>query len=235
MKPFHGRIGAKAGRQSLDSEIIPHLQSWVSDAQSPAEKQSRYERCCTTFGIGEGAWDDYRVLERFELLYQLGLVAESHVDAGLREQASVEVRYPPWSGPSPKEKFEAESARAGSGESASKEIENSSLGLHMAHDHRRILATALGRLRGKLRYRPLVFDLLDETFTLLELQRVVESLAGIRLHKGNFRRLVENGRLVEGTGKQVQTGGRPAEAFRFRREVMSERRAPGLGLPANRT
>ena len=102
----------------------------------------------------------------------------------------------------------------------------------MAIDHRRILAAALGRLRGKLKYRPVVFELLPSTFTLLQLQRVVEALAGVRLHKQNLRRLVEKGGLVEGTSQlESQTGGRPAELFRFRRDVLRERPAPGVGLP----
>jgi hypothetical protein len=101
----------------------------------------------------------------------------------------------------------------------------------MALDHRRILASALGRLRGKLKYRPVIFELLPATFTLLHLQRVVEALAGVRLHKQNLRRLVESGGLVEGTGRfDAATGGRPAELFRFRREVLRERPAPGVGL-----
>jgi hypothetical protein len=105
----------------------------------------------------------------------------------------------------------------------------------MALDHRRLMATALGRLRGKLKYRPVVFELLPTTFTLLHLQRVVEALGGARLHKQNFRRLVEKGGLVEGTGQVEAHGvGRPAELFRFRREVLRERRAPGVGLPALR-
>jgi hypothetical protein len=109
------------------------------------------------------------------------------------------------------------------------------LGEPMALDHRRLMATALGRLRGKLKYRPVVFELLPTTFTLLRLQRVVEALAGVRLHKQNFRRLVEKGGLVEGTGLiEPGTVGRPAERFRFRREVLRERRAPGVGLPATR-
>jgi hypothetical protein len=103
-------------------------------------------------------------------------------------------------------------------------------GKPMAYDHRRILATGLARLRGKLRYRPLVFELIEEQFTLAQLQRVVEALSGLRLHKQNFRRLVENGGLVEKTGRiDTRTGGRPAELFRFRREVLRERRAPGVG------
>jgi hypothetical protein len=103
-------------------------------------------------------------------------------------------------------------------------------GKPMAYDHRRILATGLARLRGKLRYRPLVFELIEEQFTLAQLQRVVEALSGLRLHKQNFRRLVEQGGLVEKTGRiEPRTGGRPAELFRFRREVLRERRAPGVG------
>jgi hypothetical protein len=109
-------------------------------------------------------------------------------------------------------------------------------GQEMARDHRRVLATAISRLRGKLTYRPVVFELIPESFTLLQLQRTVETLAGIRLHKQNFRRLVDRGGLVEPTGaRETRTGGRPAEHYRFRRKVLSERPAPGVGLPERRT
>ncbi|HJR55782.1 MAG TPA: hypothetical protein VJ798_04320, partial [Rhizomicrobium sp.] len=106
-----------------------------------------------------------------------------------------------------------------------------SFGTAMLYDHRRILATAIARLRGKLKYRPVVFELMAPTFTLLELQRTVEALAGLKLHKQNFRRLVSEQGLVEGTGKfSSPARGRPAELFRFRREVLRERPAPGLRL-----
>ncbi len=102
----------------------------------------------------------------------------------------------------------------------------------MASDDRRVVATALGRLRGKLTYRPVVFELLPDEFTLLDLQTTVEALAGVRLHKQNFRRLVERTRLVEGTGRLAEsTGGRPPEVFRFRPEVILERPRPGLNVP----
>ena len=105
----------------------------------------------------------------------------------------------------------------------------------MAFDHRRILATAVGRMRAKIKYRPVIFEMIPETFTLLQLQRSVEALAGVRLHKQNFRRLVEQGGLVEGTGRvKTRTGGRPAELFRFRREVLLERPAPGVGISVRR-
>jgi hypothetical protein len=103
------------------------------------------------------------------------------------------------------------------------------IGKRMGYDHRRVVATALSRLRGKLTYRPVVFELLPETFTLSHLRRTVEALAGQRLHPQNFRRLVERGGLVEGTGTVATTGGRPAELFRFRREVLTERPRAGVG------
>jgi hypothetical protein len=102
----------------------------------------------------------------------------------------------------------------------------------MISDHRRILATALGRLRGKLKYRPVVYELLGEEFTLSALQRAVEAIEGVALHKPNFRRAVERTGLVEGLGRMdADTGGRPAELFRFRRELLTARPAPGLTLP----
>jgi hypothetical protein len=67
------------------------------------------------------------------------------------------------------------------------------------------------------------------------LQRTVEALAGLKLHKQNFRRLVSEQGLVEGTGKfSSASRGRPAELFRFRREVLRERPAPGLRLGGRR-
>ncbi len=105
----------------------------------------------------------------------------------------------------------------------------------MMHDHRRILATAIARLRAKIKYRPVVFELMPESFTLLGLQRAVEALAGLRLHKQNFRRVVEQQGLVEETGKvSTESGGRPAKLVRFRREVLRERAFAGARLPIAR-
>jgi len=105
----------------------------------------------------------------------------------------------------------------------------------MMHDHRRILATGIARLRAKIKYRPVVFELMDESFTLLRLQRAVEALAGQRLHKQNFRRFIEQQGLVEETGKvSTETGGRPAKLVRFRREVLQERAFAGTKLPIAR-
>ena len=105
------------------------------------------------------------------------------------------------------------------------------VGEAMALDHRRILATAIGRVRGALGYRPVVFELLPPSFTLFRLQRTVEALGGVRVHKGNFRRLVVGTKLVEPTGESTREGaGRPASLYRFRREVIAERNMLGLSI-----
>jgi hypothetical protein len=73
---------------------------------------------------------------------------------------------------------------------------------------------------------------MPETFTLLRLQRSVEALAGRKLHKQNFRRLIEQQGLVEETGDMsADTGGRPAKLMRFRREVLRQRSVMGARLP----
>ncbi|MBP7587800.1 MAG: hypothetical protein KBA72_07585 [Thermoanaerobaculia bacterium] len=194
----------------LEREIAPALERWVRGGADRGAVAQRRERADICFGLGGAPWNGERVHDRFELLYEVGLVAEAFRDT-----------------PS--------SAVAGS-DAVERHLDPGvRLGRPLALDHRRILASALGRLRGKLRYRPVIFELLPGTFTLLQLQRTVEALAGVRLHKQNFRRLVEQGGLVEGTGRlEAGTGGRPAELFRFRRDVLRERPAAGVGLPGLR-
>jgi hypothetical protein len=106
----------------------------------------------------------------------------------------------------------------------------------MRYDHRRILATGIARLRAKIKYRPVVFELMPPDFTLGQLQRAVEALAGRPLHKQNFRRQVEQQGLVEETGATTTgTGGRPAKLYRFRREIVLERAVAGSKLPLARS
>jgi hypothetical protein len=181
----------------IDKVITPALKAFTKFTDS----QQRRERVRLCFGLDGVRWDEDRVLERYELLYEAGLVEEARRDG--RAQAS--------------------------------QLPSTPLGVSMMFDHRRILATAIARLRGKMKYRPVVFELMPPTFTLLELQRVVEAISGVRLHKQNFRRLIEAQGLVEGTGKfATQSRGRPAELFRFRREVLAERPVAGVRLGARR-
>ncbi|HEY9234613.1 MULTISPECIES: NUDIX hydrolase [Phenylobacterium] len=185
----------RQGRPAALDEIEPALRRWASS------HPERLSRARLLFALDDTTWNEERVLERYELLYEAGLAPEAARDRG-----------------------EGYCAPAGALAAA--------LGEPMISDHRRILATALSRLRGKLKYRPVVFELMPDAFTLSALQRTVEAIAGVALHKQNFRRALERADLVEGLGRlDSETGGRPAELFRFRREALSARPALGLALP----
>jgi hypothetical protein len=174
----------RAGRAPLlDAAVLPFVSQRVAAQADPALAL----RARIAFGLDGAAWNSDAVLERYELLFELGGVAEA------RESLAA-------------------------------------FGAPMDGDHRRILATAIGRLRGKIKYRPIVFELLAPAFSLSELQRTVEALAGMRIHGPNFRRLVEDTGIVEGTGERRSTLGRPAELFRFRSDVLAERQDPGIGI-----
>ncbi len=188
------------GPPALLGNVVTLLSAWAADKTAEPQRQtgSRRERLHFAFGSDREMWDEEKVLDRYELMYEAGLVEEARRDG--RESALRRDNVP---------KF----------------------GRTMRFDHRRILATAIGRLRSKLKYRPVVFELMPGEFTLTELQRTVEAVSGRHLHKQNFRRLVEAADLVEPTGAtSIATGGRPAQLFRFRREVVAERPASGLRL-----
>jgi hypothetical protein len=194
----------QARPEMIERDIFPELLKWAEQSETPetARALGRKDRVRLYFGTDGAHWDEERVLDRYELLYEAGLVEESRRDgrpAALARKTAA------------------------------------ALGIAMRFDHRRILATAIARLRAKLKYRPVVFELLPPEFTLTELQHTVEAISGRHLHKQNFRRLVESGALVEPTGvMSTLTGGRPAALFRFRREVLQERPAPGLRVRGRR-
>jgi hypothetical protein len=185
----------RGGRPAAIADMEPPLREWAAQGGKLGE-----ERLRLNFGLGGARWNEERVLERYELLYEAGLAPERLRDRKEGMALPEGVR-----------------------------------GVAMAVDHRRVLATAIGRLRGKIKYRPVVFELMPPVFTLSELQAMVEALSGVRLHKQNFRRLVEQQGLVEEAGEtRAETGGRPARLMRYRREVLVERLAPGVRLPAMR-
>lgn len=204
-----GSGGSVAAGSGGSADPVTLLERWVGRGSSP-QARNRRERRDQLFGVGDHPWRPELALQRYELLWEAGLVAESP-------------RFD-----------DTDDAGAGSGGSGSG---SSGLGVPMLHDHRRILATGLSRLRAKLQYRPVVFELLPEAFTLGQLQDVVEALAGQTLHKQNFRRVVEQQHeLVEPTGETTHaTGGRPARLYRFRREVFAEREQVGTKLPIPRS
>ncbi|MBP6878509.1 MAG: NAD regulator [Phenylobacterium sp.] len=185
----------REGRPQAFDALEPALRRWAG------ARLEKLARARLLFALDGAPWNEERVLERYELLYEAGLAPEA-----ARDRAETPC--------APSEALAA------------------ALGEPMASDHRRILATALSRLRGKLKYRPVVFELMPEAFTLSALQRAVEAIAGVPLHKQNFRRALERADLVEGLGRvDSETGGRPAELFRFRREALSARPVSGLALP----
>src|SRR5262249_44828017 len=140
----------------LDSTILPLLEEWARRAKrrEPGRPLGRRERLQLCFGTRGSFWDEEKVLDRYELLYEAGLVEEARRDG---REAALERKQLP------------------------------ALGESMRFDHRRILATAIARLRAKLKYRPVVFELMPAEFTLTELQRTVEAISGRHLHKQNFR------------------------------------------------
>ncbi len=183
------------GSAEPEPALGDRLLAWADQGEGE-ECARRRLRAQVTFALDGRPWRPELALQRYELLYEAGLVAESPFGAAA-------VRLAP--------------------------------GTPMAHDHRRILATGLARLRAMIQYRPVVFELMPAEFTLGQLQGVVEALAGQHVHKQNFRRLVLQQDLVEETGHtHADTGGRPAMLFRFRREVLDERQVGGTKLPVQR-
>ena len=182
--PAGGRAARALGTALLD---------WADAADGTVARRRR-QRCAIGFGLDGMPWDEELVLQRYELLYEAGLVGEAAQAPAMPET-----------------------------------------GLPMSRDHRRILATGIARMRARIKYRPVVFELMPASFTLLQLQLAFEALAGRRLHKQNFRRLIEQQRLVEETGALADRAvGRPAKLFRFRSEVLQARHVAGSKLPMTR-
>lgn len=175
--------------------LAERLQEWATG--DPDRRDERTQRVAVTFGLAQNAWQPDLALQRYELLYEAGLVAEAP-DQWRRPDADL------------------------------------APGVRMLGDHRRALATGIARLRAKIGYRPVVFELMPPTFTLRQLQDCVEALSGQPVHTQNFRRLIEQQALVEETGGQLETGGRPARLYRFRRQVLQERHVAGTNLPTAR-
>lgn len=222
--------------------IVPALLRWADDAKEPDIQQRRRQRIGLCWGVSETVlnkssqnksvfsnkeinsqpinnqeyenreyenreWVAEHVLLRYEMLYEAGLIAEAPT-------------YPP-SYLSNSQSGNAQSVNAQSNK-AFKLSDNWSqfIGSPMYYDHRRVIATAISRLRAKIEYRPLIFGLMPDVFTLSQLQQSVEALSGVPLHKQNFRRLLESQNLVLETGQSSSAQrGRPAKLYRFRHDI----------------
>ena len=174
--------------------IVSRLRIWANSADTEEVRQKRLKRIHLCWGVEPENWSEEYVLQRYEMLYESGLIAEAA---------------------EPQENF------------------NFALtGQPMRHDHRRVLATALSRLRAKIKYRPVIFELMPPEFTLLQLQNSIEAISGRLLHKQNFRRQIQQQNLIEPSDTGVSgSKGRPAQLYRFRDDVLPDRLISDIGLP----
>ena len=217
--------------------IVPALLRWADATKEPDIQQRRRQRIGLCWSISETIlnncsknksahsnvesndqlindkeyenreWIAEHVLLRYEMLYEAGLIAEAPT-------------YPPSYLANP----QSDSVQSNNvqPDSTFKLPSNWSqlIGSPMYYDHRRVIATAISRLRAKIEYRPLIFGLMPDEFTLSQLQQSVEALSGMRLHKQNFRRLLESQNLVLETGQSSSAQrGRPAKLYRFRHDI----------------
>ena len=166
----------------LADTILPAVAAWACDA-------ARRQRAATLFGLDHSPWNEDFSLQRYELLYEAGLVPE-------------------WTRRHP-------GAQAAS-----------SPGEAMVLDHRRILATGIARLRAKIKYRPVVFELMPPDFTLLQLQRAVEAIAhaGMPASCPPARMLAQAfDRPDDGTSRAYAAGPEPGCVSQQRAVSMSSR------------
>ena len=174
--------------------IVSRLRIWANSADTEEVRQKRLKRIHLCWGVEPENWSEEYVLQRYEMLYESGLIAEAA---------------------EPQTNFDF-----------------ALTGQPMRHDHRRVLATALSRLRAKIKYRPVIFELMPPEFTLLQLQNSVEAISGRLLHKQNFRRQIQQQNLIEPSDTGVSgSKGRPAQLYRFRDDVLPDRLISDIGLP----
>ena len=174
--------------------IVSRLRIWANSADTEEVRQKRLKRIHLCWGVEPENWSEEYVLQRYEMLYESGLIAEA---TELQENFDFALTGQP-----------------------------------MRHDHRRVLATALSRLRAKIKYRPVIFELMPPEFTLLQLQNSVEAISGRLLHKQNFRRQIQQQNLIEPSDTGVSgSKGRPAQLYRFRDDVLPDRLISDIGLP----
>ena len=98
----------------------------------------------------------------------------------------------------------------------------------LAFDHEEIVTYALRRLRYKLEYSAVGFELLSEQFTLSELQYTYEMILGEKLDKRNFRRRILEAGIIEATPHKRTGEGRPARLYRYRDDAVAEVKARRL-------
>jgi hypothetical protein len=192
----------------LTEEIEPRLQAWARLTPAPCEASAPRDRLDRRQRLRIAFGCDGAAWDEEKALERYELLGEAGLLAG---------------------------TATGSGSTAPIAWRVPRLWHPMLGDHARVLANAIGEVRRSVKCQPVLFELVPVLFTLFELQKTVEAILGPHLHKQNFRRLVETGGLVEPTGEyRFRTGGRPAQLYRFRRDVLLERPAPGVRIKPGR-
>ena len=101
----------------------------------------------------------------------------------------------------------------------------------LAFDHEKIFRTALLRLKGKIRYQPIGFELLPEKFTLSELQHLYEAILEIKLDKRNFRKKIKKmNLLIELEEKQQNVRHKAANYYKFDKQKYEELMLKGFNF-----
>jgi len=100
------------------------------------------------------------------------------------------------------------------------------LPVEMAFDHREIVDYAVRRLRSKVGYSSIGFQLLPAEFTISELQHVYEAVLGLSINRGNFWRKVVDRSVIEPTGNERRVRGKRAYLFRFSQQAFGLREEP---------
>ena len=88
----------------------------------------------------------------------------------------------------------------------------------LAFDHYEIIQKAIERLRAKIRYQPIGFELLPTLFTINQLQQLYETILGIALNRRNFRTRINKMDILQLVGKQKNVPHRPANLYTFDKE-----------------
>lgn len=99
----------------------------------------------------------------------------------------------------------------------------------LAFDHAQIVQTAIGRLKGKVSYQPIGFELLDEKFTLSQLQSLYEAILETPVDKRNFRRKILGMGLLKALDEKEKNVARKAARFySFDKKAYQELTKKGL-------
>jgi len=174
----------------------------------PGRGKNRRQRVAITFGCDGRAWNEELVLQRYELLYEAGLISRGGT------------RQPAWH-LTPR---------------AARPAPCLAPGQPMILDHRRILATGIARLRAKIKYHPVVFELMPENLYPPAAASAVSKLWRDGWCTSRISAVLSNSRTSwRKPGKPLRIPeGRPAKLFRFRREVLNQRAISGTKLPISR-